>query len=109
MVMKLEAFDLADKGYDIPYFRRQMVILSKVSQKPGINVDKILNEFPKKQREEIYPPLSPILMQCLIEELELLGFLKIQKGKASITKKGQKKLEGFKTSLSAAERKALGL
>jgi uncharacterized repeat protein (TIGR04076 family) len=107
MVMKLEAFDLSDKGYDIPYFRRQMAILSKVSQKPGINVNKILNEFSKKQIEEIYPPLSPILIQCLVEELELLGFLKIQNGKTSITKKGQKKLEEFKTSLSATERKAL--
>jgi uncharacterized repeat protein (TIGR04076 family) len=109
MVMKVEAFDLADKGYDIPYFRRQMSILSKVSQKPGINVDKILNEFSKKQIEEIYPPLAPMLVQCLVEELELMAFLEIQNGKASITKKGQKKLEEFKASIPAEERKLLEL
>ncbi len=109
MLMKVEAFDLSDKGFDVPYFRRQMTILSKVSVKPGINPAKILNEFTKKQIEEIYPPLSPMLVQCLVEELELLGFLKIQNGKASVTKKGQKKLEDFKASLSAEEKKALAL
>ncbi len=109
MVMKIEAFDLSDKGYDTPYFRRQMVILSKVLSKPGINVDKILNEFSKQQIEEIYPSLSTVLIQALIEELQLMDYLEIKNGKASVTRKGQRKLEDFNTSLSAEERKALEL
>jgi len=106
-VLKLEAFDLSDKGFDIPYFRRQMAILSKVLPKQGIEVDKILNEFSKEQIEVIYPALSQILVQLLVEELELMGYLKIQNGKASVTKKGEAKLEDFKASLSAEERDAL--
>jgi len=109
VVLKLEAFDLSEKGYDTTFFRRQMSILNKVLQKPGINVDKILNEFPKKQRMEISPPLSPILVQCLVEELELMAYLKIQDGKASITNKGKTKLKAFKNSISAKEIKLLEL
>jgi uncharacterized repeat protein (TIGR04076 family) len=107
MVMKIEAFDLSDKGDAIPYFRRQMSILSKVLPKQGIQVDKILNEFSKEQIEGIYPALSQIMVQVLCEELELMGYLEIKNGKASVTKKGEAKLEGFKASLSAEEREAL--
>ena len=107
MVMKIEAFDLSDKGDATPYFRRQMVILSKVLAKPGIEADKILGEFSKEENEGIYPALSPIMVQALSEELELMGYLEIKDGKASVTKKGEKKLEDFKAGLSAEEREAL--
>jgi len=106
-LLKLEAFDLSDKGFDIPFFRRQMTILSKVLPKQGIEVDKILNEFSKEQIEGIYPALSQIIVQAFVEELELMGYLKIQNGKASVTKKGEAKLEDFRASLSAVEREAL--
>jgi uncharacterized repeat protein (TIGR04076 family) len=107
MVLKLEAFDLSDHGYDVPFFRRQMAILGKVLNKNGVEVDKILNEFSKEEIEGIYPALSQIFVHALVEELELMGYLEIQNGKASVTKKGQAKLEDFKKSLSAEERKAL--
>lgn len=107
MVMKIEVFDLSDKGESIPYFRRQMSILSKVLPKPGIEVDKILNEFSKDEIEIPYPALSLIMVQVLSEELELMGYLEIKNGKASVTKKGEEKLEKFKNSLSAEEREAL--
>jgi uncharacterized repeat protein (TIGR04076 family) len=106
-VLKLEAFDLSDKGYDVPFFRRQMTILSKVLPKPGIEVDKILNEFSKEEIEKIYPALSQIMLQALVEELELMSYLEIRNVKASVTKKGKVKLENFKKSLSAEERGAL--
>jgi uncharacterized repeat protein (TIGR04076 family) len=105
MAMKIEAFDLSDKGYDVPYFRRQMSILSRVLPKKGIEVDKILNEFSKEEIEGIYPALSQIMVQVLNEELELMGYLEIKDGKASVTKKGETKLEAFKKSLSAEEKK----
>ena len=57
--IKLEAFDLSDKGRNIPYFRRQMVILHKVQQKPGIKVDKILGEFTREQIEGDLPGFEP--------------------------------------------------
>jgi len=107
VLLKLEAFDLSDKGFDIPFFRRQMAVLGKVLPKQGIVVDKILNEFSKEQIEEEYPALGQIFLQILVEELELIGYLEIKNGKASVTKKGEAKLKDFKASLSAEEREAL--
>lgn len=107
VVLKLEAFDLADNGDSITYFRRHMSILNRVLSKPGMAVDKILNEFTKQEIEDIYPSLSQMLVDALIEELELTGYLKIKDGKATVTAKGTKKLEAFKASLTAEERKVL--
>lgn len=106
MVVKIEAFDISDGGYDIPYFRRQMAILSKVLKKGKVEADKIFEEFTKKQALEIYPPLSPIMIEVLAEELELMGYLKVAKGVATVTGKGEKKLEDFKAGLPAEDRKA---
>ena len=105
--VKLEAFDLSDKGRNIPYFRRQMVILQKIMKKPGIRVDKILNQFSQEQIEGIYPALSQIMVQALIEELELVGYVEIHDGMASVNKKGEAKLEDFRAGLSTEERQAL--
>ena len=107
--MKIEAFDLAEKGDSVTYFRREMSILDKVLAKPGIRLDRILNEFTRQQIEEIYPALSPILIQVLAEELALMEYLRIEKGRATVTPKGEVKLATFSKSLSAAERLALRL
>jgi uncharacterized repeat protein (TIGR04076 family) len=109
LVMKVKAFDLSDKGYDVPFFRREMAILSKVSNKQSIQVDKILNEFSGNEIEGIYPALSQILLETLIEELGIMGYLEIINGKASVTEKGQKKIEDFRESLSPEEREALNM
>ncbi len=105
--MKIEAFDLADKGDSVTYFRREMSILNKVLAAPGIDPGRILNEFTKEQIEEIYPALSPILVQVLTEELVLMDYLKIENGKATVTAKGELKLDAFRKSLTAEEREAL--
>jgi hypothetical protein len=41
--------------------------------------------------------------------LELMDYLEIEDGKASVTKKGEKKLKDFKATLTAEEREALKL
>ncbi len=107
LMMKIEAFDLADKGDSVTYFRREMSILDKVLAKPGIHQDKILNEFTKEQIEDIYPALSPILIQVLSEELVLMDYMRIENGAATVTSKGEAKLEAFKRSLTPEERQAL--
>jgi uncharacterized repeat protein (TIGR04076 family) len=107
VVVKLEAFDISDKGRNIPYFRREMAILDKVLRKPGIEANKILNEFSKEQVEEIYPALSQVMIQSLLEELDLMGYLEIQDGKVFANKKADTRLAEFKTSLSTEERAAL--
>jgi hypothetical protein len=109
MRMKLEAFDLADKGDSVTYFRREMSILHKVLPKPGIEVTDILNEFTREQIEGIYPALSPIMIRVLTEELELMGYLDILDGKAKVTSKGEAKLYEFVKSLTPEERQALGM
>ena len=106
---KFEAFDLCDKGDAIPYFRKEMLILDKVLNNPGVPSDKILGLFSREHREEIYPGLNPVLVEVLVEELELVGYVDIRDGKASITKTGEAKLDHFIKSLSSDEREALGL
>ena len=103
----LEAFDLSDTGFAIPFFRRQMVILDKVLKKQGMSEHDILNEFPEADREEIYPPLTPEIMVPLLEELELVGYLDRQEGKAFVTDKGTAKVKKFKRGLSRDEKAAL--
>lgn len=107
MMMKLEAFDLADKGDSVTYFRREMSILNKVLPTPGIEVKQILNTFTREQIEGIYPALSPIMIQVLCEELDLMHYLDIREGKAAVTPRGEAKLKAFKESLTAEERLAL--
>jgi hypothetical protein len=107
VVLKLEAFDLADDGDSVMFFRRMMVILNKILPKPGIEVDKIIDEFSIDERDDIEPQLSPVMIQCLIEELELVGYLKTENGKVTVTSKGKRKLESFRASLTLEEREAL--
>jgi hypothetical protein len=109
VVVKIEAFDLSDKGRNIPYFRREMTILDKILRKPGIEANKILNEFSKEQIEGIYPALSQVMVLSLLEEMELMGYLEIKDGKVFTNKKAEAKLNRFKASLSAEERSALKL
>jgi len=106
-VFLLEAFDLSEKGFDIPFFRRQMIILDRVLRKQGIALDQIPEQFSKEEREGIYPPLVMELLIPLVEELELVGYMEVKEGRAFVTEKGEAKLRDFKAGLSLEEREAL--
>ena len=106
---KAEAFDLAEKGDSLPYYRRTMSILSKVSQIPGIAMNKILGEFSREEIENIYPTLGQRMVAALVGELELMGYTEVKNDNVTATDKGLKKLAGYKKSLTAEERKALNL
>jgi hypothetical protein len=106
---KVEAFDLADKGDSLPYYRRTMSILDKVLRKPGIPMDKILNEFSRDQVYDIYPALGQKIIAALVGELELLDYVDVADGRVTATEKGQQKLRSFIAGLTAAEKKALQL
>jgi len=106
---KVEAFDLADKGDSLPYYRRTMSILDKVIRKPGIPLDKILSEFSKDQIYDIYPTLGQKIIAALVGELELLAYVDVVNGKVTATAKGKKKLQIFIAGLTAEEKKALQL
>ncbi len=109
LMLKIEAFDLSDKGDATPYFRRQMSILNKVSAKPGIRVDGILGEFSKDEIEIPYPALGEVMVEVLAEELALIGYLAIADGKATVTESGQAKLDAFKKGLPPEEHAALNM
>jgi len=107
VVVKVEAFDLSDQGRNIPFFRREMMILYKVLKKPGIKANRILKEFSKTQIEEIYPALGQAMVDSLLDELAVMGYLEIQDGKVFAQEKAEAKLNEFKESLTSAERAAL--
>ncbi len=109
LMLRLEAFDLSDKGDATPYFRRQMSIMDKVSAKPGIRVDAILGEFSKDEIEIPYPALGEVLVEALAEELALMGYLTIADGKATVTESGRTKLDAYKKGLLPEERAALNM
>lgn len=103
----LEAFDLADDGDCLPYFRREMKILDKLRAKPeGIETAKLLDEYDDFEKFSIHPPLSPVLLICLTEELELLDYIVNEDGRFKATEKGLKKLQDFIGTLTAEEREA---
>lgn len=106
---KVEAYDLADKGDSLPYYRRTMSILDKIVRKPGMAMNKILKEFSKDQINVIYPTLGQNMIAVLVGELELLGYVNVVEGRVTATAKGKKKLQSFIEGLTAAEKKALQL
>ena len=106
---RVESFDLADKGDALPYFRRSMTILSKVKAKPGIAMDRIINEFSENERDNIYPSLGQKIVAILVGELELMRYVDVKDDKVTITDKGKKKLEDYINSLTAEEKEALKL
>lgn len=110
MRMELEAIDLVDYGDGLPYTRRALSILNKISKKPGIAVNEIINEFDDAERDDIYPSLGQNIIWTLVGELAVLDYVKLEdgrEGKVTITDKGKKKLESFKASLTAEEKEAL--
>ncbi len=109
VVMKIEAFDLSDKGDATPYFRREMSILNKIQANPGIKVDKILKKFTKDEIEIPYPALSPVMIDALVDELALMNYVAVNEGKATITQSGEAKLKAFKKGLSKQEKTALNM
>jgi uncharacterized repeat protein (TIGR04076 family) len=106
---KVEAIDMADRGDSLPYYRRAMTILNKISGKPGIAMENIINEFTSDERDNIYPSLGQNIIAVLVGELEVLRYVVVKDNKVTITDKGKKKLANFKNSLTAEKKQALKL
>jgi len=78
----VETVDLADGGYTVPYHRREMSIMEKIKDEPGMTVDEILNKFTEWEREEIYPPLHPVNVQLMLDELAEVNYVELRDGRA---------------------------
>jgi hypothetical protein len=104
---RVESFDLADKGDALPYYRRTMAILARIAARPGVAMDKIINEFTRQEVEKIYPTLGQRMVAVLVGELELMRYVTVDNDRVTIIPAGRKKLTSFKKTLTAEEKKAL--
>jgi uncharacterized repeat protein (TIGR04076 family) len=77
--------DLSDSDYCLPFYRRSIAILEKIEAEPGIKTGDILKRFSDFEKEEISPPLTPVLLQVLSEALEDLEYIKLSGDKARAT------------------------
>ena len=79
---RAEPFGLSDKGFDLPFYRRQMGVLEKINTKPGVDAKGVLKLFTQWEREEIYPRLGEAVIEMMMEELQGAGYIDIRDGKA---------------------------
>ena len=76
-----EAIDLASAGFDTPYYMREMSILEKIKDEPGIQTEMIIKRFTDWERDEIFPPLTPVMVELMLSELSETGYIRIDQGK----------------------------
>jgi uncharacterized repeat protein (TIGR04076 family) len=79
---RCEPIGLASGGDSLPYYNREMNILEKIKGQPGLTADEILNKFSDWEREEIYPPLHPINVRLMLDELATVDYIELRDGKA---------------------------
>jgi len=77
-----EPFDLASGGFDTPYYMREMSLLEKIKDEPGIQTEMIIKRFTDWERDEIFPPLTPVMVELMLSELSETGYIRIDQGKA---------------------------
>jgi uncharacterized repeat protein (TIGR04076 family) len=78
----VDPVDLSDSEFCAPFYRRAIAVLEKVEAEPGIKTDEILGQFTEFEREDISPPLTPALVEVLLEALADMDYIKIKDDKA---------------------------
>jgi hypothetical protein len=68
-----------------------MSVLEKVKTEPGITVEGILSKFNDWEREEVYPPLNPVNVGLILDELAEVNYIELRDGKAYPGKKSRQK------------------
>jgi uncharacterized repeat protein (TIGR04076 family) len=79
--------DLSDSEYCQPFYRRAITILEIIEVEPDIRTENILNKLTAFQRDNISPPLTPVLTEVLLEALEDMDYITVRGGKARATGK----------------------
>ncbi len=77
-----EPVGLASGGDMLTHYKRAMNILEKIKETPGITIDEILNKFTKWEREEIYPPIYPINVSLMLNEMAVVNYIELRDGRA---------------------------
>ena len=78
----VEPIDLATGGYTVPYYRREMSILEKIKAEPGLTVEEILSKYTDFERYEVYPPLNPVNVSLMLDELAEVDYIELRDGRA---------------------------
>jgi uncharacterized repeat protein (TIGR04076 family) len=82
-----EPVDLSDSEYCQPFYRRAIALLEKIKVELGIKTDEILDRFTEFERDEISPPLTPVLLEVILDALIDMNYIKIHDGRAYPTGK----------------------
>jgi len=82
-----EPVDLSDSEFCQPFYRRAISLLEKIEAEPDIKVTEILDRFTTFQKEDISPPLTPVLAEVLLGALEDMDYITITDGKLRSTGK----------------------
>jgi uncharacterized repeat protein (TIGR04076 family) len=77
-----EPVDLSDADYCQPFYRRSIAILEKIEAEPGIKISALLDKFTPFQKDKISPPLTPVLLEVLLDALTDMKYIEIRDGKA---------------------------
>jgi hypothetical protein len=77
-----EPVGLADCGDMRTHYNREMSILEKIKEEPGITIDEILNKFTQWEKEEIYPPIYPVNVSLMLGELATVDYIELRDGRA---------------------------
>jgi uncharacterized repeat protein (TIGR04076 family) len=80
-----EPVDISDSEYAQPFYRREVAVLGKIEEEPGIKADDILGRFTDFEREKISPPLTPALLRVLLDALADMDYIEFREGRAYAT------------------------
>jgi uncharacterized repeat protein (TIGR04076 family) len=77
----VEPIDLADSGFYLGDYKRQMEIFEKIKTEPGLTADMIINKFSDYEKE-LYPRLSPDFVRLALEEMAAVHYIEMKNGMA---------------------------
>jgi uncharacterized repeat protein (TIGR04076 family) len=77
----VEPVDLSSGGFYIGDYRRQMEIMQKIKDKPGMTLDDIMGQFSDEERK-LYVRLSPEFVEAALEEMEKVKYIELRNGRA---------------------------
>jgi uncharacterized repeat protein (TIGR04076 family) len=80
-VFVVEPIDLADGGFYLGDYKRQMEILEKIKADPGLTVDDIMSKYSDHEKS-LYVKLSPAFVQLALEEMAAVNYIELRNGRA---------------------------
>ena len=80
-----EAVDLSDCDYAQPFYRREIAVLEKIEREAGITTGEIYGRFSDFEKNNISPPLTPMLLERLLQALADMDYIEVRSGRAYAT------------------------